>query len=641
MNAPFARFLARIHRGFSSRPFADHRGPRSRRWTRPQLELLEDRVTPAITSYDVYALTIINEMRADPAAFGQELANLYANPNYVAPDGMSGNSPAWQQLRVGINTAQQLGTWQSGFASGGAGTFLNTISSLPPSRPLVLEGPVEGIDYQGGAEGHAAWMYTNGYLAHSVFGSQPLDLSAPLSGLGLTPVPNPAPDHMPTTDMAEIIAAGVVPSFVSGGTITNTVPVQQSVYDDILGYILDYSNFDIRTNPYGHLLALAAQDPLTPGPGPAYNVMGLAESQYTNSQGFPLLLSTGRLGLVSDESFIAGVVYNDNNNNGWYDPGEGVSGQVTINFPVVNSGGRQIGGPEIVPIQGNTGYFVAQVPSALWGQQATITANLGGQHALTWHVTLDQGNRFYQFRLSPGDGVTTLGSSGTTPVIAPDLFEPNNTPQTATNLGAVGPANPVLTQVQALTVDTPSDQDWFKFQLAGQTGANYTIFVGTDAAGGGVQAQLYSQDAAGQLHPASAPVSRDAAGLVISLTGLPAGTYYLNVSGVGGDTTFYSLQFADTTPRPTYVPPGGLGGPSLPQLDIMPLLFQDVQAMLNQFLSGSPNFGLIEQEINLFITLLEADFLSLFNLPTASLLQQARDQAFSLAATPGSGITIV
>jgi hypothetical protein len=438
--------------------------------------------------------------------------------------------------------------------------------------------------------------------------------------------------------MGEIIAAGVVPFTVGG---TPTVPLEQSVYDDVLGYILDYANFASKTSPYGHLRLLAAQDPLTPGPGPAFNVMGMAESPYMTPGGIPILLSTGRLGLVPDESFVAGVVYNDSNNNGWYDPGEGVSGQVTINFPTVTFGGRQIGGPEVVPIQGNTGYFVAEVPSALWGQQATITANLGGQHALTWHVTLDQGNRFFQIRLNPAEGVTSVGGSGANPVLAPDLFEPNNTAQTATNLGAVVPANPLLTQVQALTIDTPSDQDWFRFQLTGQTTSDYKIFLGTDAAGGGIQAQLYSQDSAGQLHPASVSVSQDATGLIVPLSGLPAGTYYLNVSGAGGATAFYSLQFADTTARPTYFPPGGLGGPSLPQADILPLLFQDVQAIFNQFLSGRPNFDLIMQEFNLFVTLFEADAFALFNLPTASLLQQAYSQAFSLASSPDSGITIV
>jgi hypothetical protein len=609
-----------------------------RRRVQPRLELLEDRITPAITSYDVYALTIINEMRADPMAFGQELANLYANPNAVSPDGMSGSSVAWSQLRQGISAAQQAGAWQSGFNGGGPGTFLSTISSLPPGSPLVLEGPVEGIDYQAGADGHTAWMYNNGYLAHSVFGSEPLDLSDPLSWAGLTPVPNPTPDRIPQANMGEIIGSNVVPFTVGGSPV---VPLEQSVYDDVLGYILDYANFAGKTNPYGHLRALAAQDPLTPGPGPTFNVMGMAENPYTTPSGVPILLSTGRLGLVPDESFVAGVVYNDSNNNGWYDPGEGLSGQVTINFPAATFGGRQIGGPEVVPIQGNTGYFVAEVPSAQWEQQATITANLGGGHALTWHVTLDQGNRFFQIRLNPADGVTSVGGSGSNPVLAPDLFEPNNTVQTATNLGAVVPANPLLTQVQALTIDTPTDQDWFRFQLTGQTTANYKIFVGTDAAGGGVQAQLYYQDSTGQLHPAGVSVSRDVTGLVIPLTGLPAGQYFLNVSGVGGATAFYSLQFADTTPRPTYSPPGGLGGPALPQADILSLLFQDVQAIFNQFLSGRPNFDLITQELNLFMTLFEADAVALLNLPTASLLQQAYNQAFSLASNPDSGITIV
>src|SRR5581483_899272 len=94
------------------------------------------------TAYDVYAMTIINEMRHSPQAFGQDLKNLYlANKNgtnYVAWDGMSSSDPVWTQIREDIDNSEQTSSWRSGFNGGGPNTFLSVLSSLPSTLPLVI-----------------------------------------------------------------------------------------------------------------------------------------------------------------------------------------------------------------------------------------------------------------------------------------------------------------------------------------------------------------------------------------------------------------------------------------------------------------------------------------------------------------------
>jgi hypothetical protein len=166
--------------------------PLLRKSIRVQIEELEDRLTPSATSYDVYALTLINEMRGNPAAFGQELKNLYANPSYVAPDGMSGNTAVWKDIRQDINQSEKTSSWRSGFNGPGSNTFLSVITALPRTRPLVIENLVEGVNFQQGADNHVSWMATNGYMAHSLLGSNPLDLSTPIPGFAQ--VKNPTPD---------------------------------------------------------------------------------------------------------------------------------------------------------------------------------------------------------------------------------------------------------------------------------------------------------------------------------------------------------------------------------------------------------------------------------------------------------------
>jgi hypothetical protein len=326
------------------------------------------------------------------------------------------------------------------------------------------------------------------------------------------------------------------------------------VYRDIIGYMLE--NHNVSTDPshaWGHLYNLAAYDPTTAASGLAlsqgpksgtlgeFNVMGLAETSFNDQHGTPNLLSTQRFGLLTDTSFIAGVMFNDNNGNGAYDPGEGLAGQINIDFGATTTGGITVDGGEIFQLQGATGYFVAPVPASSWGKDGSVTVSYGS-HSQTFNVRFDKGNIFLTARFSPGYGLTDLGNSGSTPVIAPDLYEPNDTAQTATDLGTATNANAISGELQNLTIDKPSDQDWFKFTLAAKGGTANKIDLSLDTGGGQVQGTIYVQSSTGQLTPAHVIGIGDSLGETLDLDGLDAGTYYLKVTGVNNDTTFYSLQ---------------------------------------------------------------------------------------------------
>ena len=110
--------------------------------------------------------------------------------------------------------------------------------------------------------------------------------------------------------------------------------------------------------------------------------------------------------------------------------------------------------------------------------------------------------------------------------LRPDDYEPNNTQATAYNFRELAQS---LTAAN-LTIHSPTDQDWFAFTTtaAGQVGHNVRIQF--QHALGDLDLFLFS---AQQTKPlASSQGTGD--GEQVSLAGLPAGTYYVQVVGYGG-----------------------------------------------------------------------------------------------------------
>lgn len=60
--------------------------------------------------------------------------------------------------------------------------------------------------------------------------------------------------------------------------------------------------------------------------------------------------------------------------------------------------------------------------------------------------------------------------SNPTATLVPDVYEPNNTVTTATDLGSASVTTSINFNSSSLSIDAANDQDWFKFTL-GSTGA--------------------------------------------------------------------------------------------------------------------------------------------------------------------------
>lgn len=116
-----------------------------------------------------------------------------------------------------------------------------------------------------------------------------------------------------------------------------------------------------------------------------------------------------------------------------------------------------------------------------------------------------------------------------TPSLAPDVFEGNDTRLTAANVG-IG----IGLHKQGLTIDSPTDQDWFRFDLA--RGDDITVRI--DYAEAAAPLSLALTDAWGNSIGSS---SAQAASKTVTATGLSAGTYFVHVAGDGASTNTYGL----------------------------------------------------------------------------------------------------
>jgi hypothetical protein len=124
----------------------------------------------------------------------------------------------------------------------------------------------------------------------------------------------------------------------------------------------------------------------------------------------------------------------------------------------------------------------------------------------------------------------------------PDSYEPNDSIQTAKFLDAA----PGTTLRSELTIHSASDRDFFRITTNGVGTSSHDILVTFTHSVGNLDARLY--DAIGNLLVSSTGSINDES---LSLQGLPAGTYFIEVYGFSGSRNTYRLTF-DT---PVFVPP--------------------------------------------------------------------------------------
>ncbi|MEO5368391.1 MAG: PPC domain-containing protein, partial [Magnetococcus sp. WYHC-3] len=144
---------------------------------------------------------------------------------------------------------------------------------------------------------------------------------------------------------------------------------------------------------------------------------------------------------------------------------------------------------------------------------------LGGLSAGTYLVRVNgyngASNPEYSLLINPTGTVSVTG----------DIYENNDTRETATDLRAL---NAGETMLEDLSVEA-GDMDWYRFELTGRGTAESEITVSFAHELGDVDIRL--TDANGHVLAASSGTSDEER---VSLQGLAAGTYFLQVAGYGG-----------------------------------------------------------------------------------------------------------
>ncbi len=188
------------------------------------------------------------------------------------------------------------------------------------------------------------------------------------------------------------------------------------------------------------------------------------------------------------------------------------------------------------------------------GQRLTYNDDISYPSNTDSRVTLSltAGTRYYigitnYASSSRGAYTWTIDGPSTTATPTDDAYENNDTQATAYNLGTLTAARTVSSLIMA------DAADWFSFTTSATGTASNNVSISFLNSQGNLQLALYNS--AGTLISTSAGTGNSE---TVSLNGLGAGTYYVDVYGASGATNpSYSLT---VSPPTTTAPPTNTGG---------------------------------------------------------------------------------
>ncbi len=511
----------------------------------PGFEALEPRTMMSATSWtEAYAWYIVNEMRSDPAGFADELEGLY-NGTIAEAHGYTPDDPVWTDIRNMIDNSRNPQHFQEA---------LDLLRAQPALGPLGLEDRLAVV-----ADEHNDWMQTHCY-SHSYYeGSSTYpECSATLPRANQPYVVQPGigGDYdvvsesrlggWSTGSWAENISLTPANSLGSLPATRAEIPqeywgtfphLQRLAYTDIIGFITE-----VNSDSLGHLRNLLSRDRSDSGLSLAgnknkdigsNNAIGIGYTIWdAYGSGQTHMISTHTLseyryqlepGAPREGGYIAGVAYLDWIENDHYDMNEGINIEWLICGNGLCLGGSMIGDSygvisEFIPVNGE--YTISA--------RAADGTNLGSRT-----VFINNNNAWVEFEYPDGFGLT----GGTTPTLAPDLYEVgngNDTSALALNLGVVSPASEFGRRTDVLSIHESGDEDWFVFDVVGRD-ADARIEAGFEHDQGDIDMRLYDAN----LNQLGSSLSVTDNELITDQ--LAPGRYYIRVYGYSGATNFYML----------------------------------------------------------------------------------------------------
>lgn len=408
--------------------------------TQLRLETFEDRLVPAVTidsGHEAYAWVFINELRANPSAFADNLQGLIDN-TVTSAFGFTNTDPVISDLRRMKQNGNQT----------------NYADSLALMRGTAARGPFaweEILEDRAGV--HNEWMKVNGFSHTGQTGGGALP--------GYSNNPNATADvyGYPAgrySAWGENIGYGAgqlssTKGAYNQGTITLDGFKQRAAFLDSVGYMLE-----LYSGSLGHLQNLLYPDFGTSGF--RLNSIGLDIDLYEAS-GYETIdsvpeaeVSTHRPAYYHPNGtggFIAGSIFRDANGNNFFDIGEGA----LVTVDARTSGGV---GFTTTLAAAESGAFSEYVANGTY----TVTISASGQTLSTQTVTVSDNNKWV------GVNLDAVQPPGQPTVTAPIAAQSNLRPTVTWN--AVNNADTY--QVRIDNVSTGVNN----IQGANPTGTNWT-----------------------------------------------------------------------------------------------------------------------------------------------------------------------
>lgn len=311
---------------------------------------------------------------------------------------------------------------------------------------------------------------------------------------------------------AELEAAGVNFRYANGEKINSELVYGygKSVLHSFASYVIDWQ----RGGPGGmvsgraHRAALINSD---------FEQAGIGFTNHNGNGNPPLgpkVNTTIAANIEQEMAFVTGAIFRDQNNSGWYEPGEGLS-NVRFTFTNRSSG-------ESFQTTGFTagGYQIALPPGSYMA-----TASGGGMRFTQRVLSVSVGteNKWLNWKYDPN-------------TIPPDKFENNNRTSNATRLDGDQ-------QHSGLGIHTGSDQDYFRIQPVANGMATFQINFARSSG----ELQLNLLNGSGTVLQQSESTANAE---VINYPVVRGTTYYLQVIGENNDThSNYRLTIDTPEPR--------------------------------------------------------------------------------------------
>ncbi|QEF96345.1 Dockerin type I repeat protein [Stieleria maiorica] len=286
--------------------------------TRPlTFQAVEPRRVMAASAMEIYALSVVNQVRADPPAFGTALQGMI-DQTVDSAHGYAASDPVWTDLRDAISVS---------LTPSNVAAAIDLLQSTDPLPPLTWEDSL-----QAKSAVHNDWMQNHCFTHSTPAGASALPCFAALPGLTYNPQGAAAnPDIISAETMGPWSSGSYSENigYQSGPSMPRTRAAhavgsvghrQRQAYYDIVNFVLEFNSSSL-----GHLEALL-QDRRD-----AIGIDYALLDGFSNTSSATNFLATHTLSRNKDfGGYLTGLAYTDSNQNGLYDVGEHTGGCVTV-----------------------------------------------------------------------------------------------------------------------------------------------------------------------------------------------------------------------------------------------------------------------------------------------------------------------